>query len=225
MDNARKQLFFVRETYSSFTCCICNSLEPQRWIHVLLNCRESHVQALETKRHNKAVWTVRELKVSSKHCRCYILMNVGTFNDNPPTNTVPLWLRPCTCGLKRCHCNARCTPDVICVKGLPYQANPPNTFENNLTIQFIEFTYWNNRFSPETISRKTEKYQPLIDNITNRGWNVEIVIVITAGARATTHIPSMKIFEEKFKIQKETISKTYTKIKTIAVQRAMSIIL
>ena len=225
MGNARKQLFFGRETYPSITCSICNSLEPHTWVHVLLNCRESHIHALETKRHNKAVWIVKELKVSSKHSRCYILMNVGTFNDNPPKNTVPLWLLPCTCGLERCHYNARCKPDVICVKGLPYQANPPNTLENNLTIQFIEFTYWNDRFSSETISRKTEKYQPFIDNITNKGWNVETVIVIIAGARATTHIPSMKVLEEKFKTQKETICETYTEINTIGVQHAMSIIL
>ena len=152
-------------------------------------------------------------------------MNVGTFNDNPPTNTVPLWLHPCTCRLERCHCNASCTPDVICVKGLPFKANPSNTFESNLTIQLIEFTYRNDRFSPETISSKTKKYQPFIDIITNKGWNVETVIVIPVHTKATTHIRSMKIFEENFKIKKETISKTYTKIKTIAVQHGMSIIL
>ena len=115
-------------------------------------------------------------------------------------NTVSPWLFPCTCNLQRCHSNARFKSDIICVKGLPYQANPPTTLENNLQIQFIEFTYCNNKFSPETITRKIEKYQLLIDNITNRGLNVESLIVITVSARATTHIPSMKILEEKFKI-------------------------
>ena len=152
-------------------------------------------------------------------------MKAGLFNDNPPENTVPPWLLPCTCGLQRCHCNARFKPDIICVKGLPYQANPPTTLENNLKDQFIEFTYCNDRFSPETIIRKIEKYQPLIDNITNRGWNVEPLIVITAGARATTHIPSMKILKEKFKIPQKTIRQTFIEINTIAIQHAMSIIL
>ena len=87
----------------------------------------------------------------------------------------------------------------------PYQSNPPTIPINNLKIQLIEFTYYNDKFSPKTITRKIEKYQPLIDNIINRRWNVEPLIVITAYARATTHISSMKILEEKFKISKKTI--------------------
>ena len=71
MGNARKQLFFSREIYPSITCSICNSLEPDTWLHVLLNCRQSHIHALHTKRHNKAVWALRKLLVSSKHSRCY----------------------------------------------------------------------------------------------------------------------------------------------------------
>ena len=89
MGNARKQLFFGRETYPSITCSICNSVEPNTWLHVLLNCRQSHIHALRTKRHNKAVWALKKLIVSSKHSRCYILMNARTFNDNPRENTVP----------------------------------------------------------------------------------------------------------------------------------------
>ena len=204
MGNARKQLFFGREIYPSITCSIYNSLELDTWLHVLLNCRQSHIHAFHTKRHNKVVWALRKLLVSSNHSRCYIRMNAGTFNENPPENTVPPWLLPCTCGLQRCHCNARFKLDIICVKGLPYQANSPTTLENCLKIQFIEFTYCNDRFSSETITRKTEKYQPLVDNIANRGWDVEPLIVITVGARATTHTPSIKILEEKFKIPKET---------------------
>ena len=147
------------------------------WLHEFLNYRQSHIHALRIKRHNKAIWALRKLIVSSKHSRCYILVNVGTFNDNLPENMVPPWLLPYICGLQRRHCNARFKPDIICVKELPYKANPPTTSENNLKIQFIEFTYYNDRFSQETITRKTKKYQPLTDNITNRGWNVEPLIV------------------------------------------------
>ena len=225
MSNARKQLFFGREAYSSSTCSICNSLEPDTWLHVLLNCRQSHIHALRIKRHNKVVWALRKLIVSSKHSRCYILMNTSTFNDKPPKNTVPPWLLPYTCSLQRCHCNARFKPDIICIKELPYQADLPNNLENNLKIKYIEFAYCNDRFSLETIIRKTEKYQPLINHITNRGWNVEPIIVIIAGTRATIHIPSIKILEEKFKIPKKTIRQTFSEINIIAIQHAMSIIL
>ena len=158
MGNARKQLFFGREAYPSITCSICNSLEPDTWLHVLLNCKQSHIHALRTKRHNKVVWTLRKLIVSSEQSRYYILMNVGTFKDNPSENTVPPWLLLYTCGLQKCHCNARFKPDIICVKELPYQANPPNILENNLKIQFIEFAYCNVRFLLKTITRKTKKY-------------------------------------------------------------------
>ena len=195
------------------------------WLQLFLYCRQSHIHALRTKRHNKAVWALKKLIVSSKHSKCYILMNARTFNDNPPENTVLPWLLPCACSLQRCHCNARFKLDIICVKGLPYQANPPTTPENNLKIQFIEFTYCNDRFSPKTITRKTKKYQALIDNITNREWNVKPLIVIIAGAIATTHIPSMKILEEKFKIPEKTIRQAFSEINTIAIQHAMSIIL
>ena len=157
------------------------------------------------KKHNKIVWALRKLLISSKHSRCYILMNVGTFNDKPPENKVPPWLLPNTCGHQRCHCNARFKPDIICSKGLSYQTNPSTNLVNKLKIQFVEFTYCNDIFSPETILQKIEKYQPLIYNITNRGWLVEPPMVITTGTRASTHIPSMKILEEKFKIPEKTI--------------------
>ena len=197
--------FFGKEVYSSITCSICNSLEPDAWIHVLLSCKQSHIHALRIKKYNKAVWALRKLIVSFKHSRCYILMNAGTFNDNPPENTVLPWLLPCTCGFQRCHCNERFKLDIICVKGLPYRANFPNNPENNLKIQFIEFAYCNDRFLPKTITRKTKKYQALIDHIANKGWNVEPLIVITESTKATTYIPSIKILEEKFKIPEKTI--------------------
>ena len=207
------------------TCSIWNSLEPDTWLHVLQNCKQRHIHVLQTKKHNKALWALRKLLPSSQHSRCYIRMNAGTFNENPSENIVPPWLLPCTCDLQRCHCNARCKPDILCVSGLPYQANSPTTPENNLKIQLIEFTYCNDRFSSEAITRKTEKYQPLLDNISNRGWNVEPLIVITAGARATTQSPSIKILDEKLKIRKRTEKKIVIDINTIAIQHAMSIIL
>ena len=154
MGNAKKQLFFGREAYPSVTCSICNSLEPDTWLHVLLNCKQNHIHAFRIKKHNKIVWALRKFIVSCKHFRCYILMNVGTFNDNPPESTVLPCLLPCTCSLQRCHHNARFKPDIICIKGLLYQTNSLTTPVNNLKIQFIEFTYCNDRFSLETITKK-----------------------------------------------------------------------
>ena len=135
---------------------------------MLLKCRQHHIHALRTKRHNKAVWALRKLLVSSKQSRCFILMNAGIYNNNLPENIVPPWLLPCTCRNQRCHYNARVKLDLICIKRLSYQSNPSIGPDNNLKIQFIKFTYYNDRFTLETITTKLEKYQPVIENITNR---------------------------------------------------------
>ena len=82
-------------------------------------------------------------------------MNAGTFNNNPPENIVPPWLLPCTCGQQRCHYNAIFNSNILCVKGLPYQSPPPIEPNENLTIQFMEFTYCNDRIPNDTIIRKT----------------------------------------------------------------------
>jgi hypothetical protein len=192
MGNAKKQLFFGIERFPSNTCPICNSSDADTWLHVLLKCNQHHIHALRTKRHNKAVWELRKLILSSQKSRCYILMNAGTFNNNPQENTVPTWLLPCTCTQQRCHCNARLKPDLLCIKGFPHQNTPPTNPNDNLTVQFIEFTYTNDRFPQETVNNKIQKYQPLINDITQQGWKTDPLIVITAGARGTTHTPSME---------------------------------
>ena len=57
------------------------------------------------------------------------------------------------------------------------------------------------------------------------GWNVDPLMVIVAGARATTFIPSMTSLEDNFNISLEQIKKTFTAINTIAIQYAMKILL
>jgi hypothetical protein len=152
-------------------------------------------------------------------------MNASNFNNNPQENTVPNWLLPCTCGTQRCHCNSRFRPDILCIKVLSYQNDPPTNIDQNLTIQFIEFTYCNDRFSPDKLEVKVNKYKPLIENIAARGWEIDPLIVITAGTRAATHIPSMKLLEDKFKLPMPSIRNTFENINAIAIHYAMSILL
>jgi hypothetical protein len=182
MGNARKQLFFGPERFPSITYSICPSIEPDTWKHVLLHCRHQHIHALRIKRHNKAIWEMRQLLVSSCISRSFILMNVGTFQDNPPDNTVPSWLLSCSCGPHCCSCNARFRPDILCVRGLPYNSGPLAQPHPNLVIQFIEFTFCNDRFSLDTIDLKNTKYQPLIATLQSQSWNVAPLMVLTAGA-------------------------------------------
>ena len=75
MGHARKQLFYGRETFPSRTCPTCNSTDANTWLHVLLKCKQQHIHALITKRHNKRVWKIRKLIVSNHTSRHYTLMN------------------------------------------------------------------------------------------------------------------------------------------------------
>jgi hypothetical protein len=47
-----------------------------------------YMHALRIKRQNKGVCEIKRLLISSNKSKCYILMNVGTFNDNLPDNTI-----------------------------------------------------------------------------------------------------------------------------------------
>ena len=57
----------------------------------------------------------------------------------------------------------------------------------NITIQFIEFTYYNGKFLPKKVIEKETKYVPLIRDIQIQGWTIMPLIVITVGARGAIH--------------------------------------
>jgi hypothetical protein len=88
----------------------------------------------------------------------------------------------------------------------------------------IEFTFCNDKFIAETLDRKTTIYQSLINNIITRGWNIAPLMVLVAGAGATTHIPSMKNLETILKLPLIKIKNTFQQIKIIATQYAYSIV-
>jgi hypothetical protein len=169
LGNARKQLFFGPILYPSITCPICNSLEIDTWPHILFNCKNSQIHVLRIKRHNKAVSEIIKLLVSSSHFRSLILMNAGIYDATPPNNTVPPWLLPCVCQTTHCHCDVRLKPDILCIHGVPYNHEPPQQPSPDVIIQYIEFTYCNNRFSPDKVASKQAKYDSLLNNIRARG--------------------------------------------------------
>jgi hypothetical protein len=150
-------------------CSIYNSPAIDTWSHVLYNCTNPHIHTLRIKRHNKAVFKIRKLLVASSHSRSYILINAGIYDANPPDNTVPPWLLPFVCQSPRCYCDARLKPDILCVRGVPYNHDPPHQPSSNVLIQYIEFTYCNDRFSPDRIASKQAKCDSLLNNIQARG--------------------------------------------------------
>ena len=52
---AREQTFFGRQRFPTITYPICNSYEPDTWLHVLLTCRQQHIHSIRVKRHNKEI--------------------------------------------------------------------------------------------------------------------------------------------------------------------------
>ena len=224
MGNAQKYLFWPLR-YPTITCSLCTTNFVDTWPHVLLSSPQPHLHALRIKRHNKAVQELCKLLVSSPLSRRKTLMNVGYFNSNPPENTVPNQLLPCTCSTTRCQCNARLRPNLLCIQGLPYLSNPPDIIDPSLTIQFIEFTYTNDSYHEDKITTKINKYQPLLDNIHALGWKVAPLLVISAGVRGTIHIPSIKQLNNTYKFSETLIKSTFTNINTIAIQHLTSIIL
>ena len=132
-------------------------------------------------------------------------MNARKFNGKWQENTISNWLLPCNCNslTNRCECNARLRPDILCIQILPYNSEPPTWLQKNLTIQFIEFTYCNDRTSPEKIQEKTVKYENLINNIKAQGWNVYPILILTAGAWGYTHKEFIKKIKRIYKIPKQ----------------------
>ena len=150
MGNTRKHLFWPTK-YPNPNCQICNSQEKDTWVHVLLKCTNPIIHGFIVQRHNKAVWEIRKLLLSNPITRHYTLMNAGRFMNSSPENTIPHWLLPCSCTQTRCYCNARLKPDILCAQGIPYNGTPPLHPDPNITIQFIEFTYTNDRFSTKRV--------------------------------------------------------------------------
>jgi hypothetical protein len=152
-------------------------------------------------------------------------MNAEISDGHPPDNTVPPWLLPCVCQSPRCHYDARLKPDILCIRGIPYKHEPPHQPSPNVIIQYFEFTYCNDRFSSDKVASKQTKYDSLLNNIRAKGMNVAPIIIITAGARATTHISSITSLHDTFKIPIPTITHTLKNINIIAIYHAMSILL
>jgi hypothetical protein len=79
--HARKQLFVGKEFSPSRTYPICNLIDADTWLHILLKCKQPHIHALITKGHNKVVWEICKLIISNRIARHYTLMNARTHNE------------------------------------------------------------------------------------------------------------------------------------------------
>jgi hypothetical protein len=125
----------------------------------------------------------------------------------------------------RCTCNAKLRPDILCIRNHPYNAEPPEVPNQTLTIQFIEFTYYNDRYSLDKIHEKIEKYLGLINDIKARGWNVDLLITLIAGARGSTHKTTISKLKEIYSIPNNLIEPMVSQLNIISIKYAMNILL
>jgi hypothetical protein len=197
------------------------------WIHILLCCTEPHIHKLRINRHNKAVHEIHKLLISNTKSRCFILVNAGKSDGQIQENTVPNWLLPCSCNnqTQRCQCNAKLRPDILCICNHPNNAEPPKEPNHTLTVQFIEFTYCNDRYSLDKIQEKTDKYLGLINDIKARGWNVDPLITLTTGARGSTHKNTISELKRAYSLPNNIIEPMVSQLNIIAIKYAMNILL
>jgi hypothetical protein len=89
----------------------------------------------------------------------------------------------------------------------------------------MEFTYCNDRYSPDKIQEKTNKYLGLINDIKARDWNVDPLITLTAGARGSTHKNTISELKWAFSLPKNIIEPMVSQLNIIAIKYAMNILL
>jgi hypothetical protein len=200
--------------------------QPDTWLHILLCCTEPHIHKLRINRHNKAVHEIRKLLISNTKSHCFILVNAGKSEGQTQENTVPNWLLPCSCNnqTQKYQCNARLRLDILCICKHPYNAEPPQESNHALTVQFIEFTYYNDRYSLDKIQNNTDKYLGLINNIKSRGWNVDPLITLIAGARGSTHKNTISELKRAYSLPKNIIEPMVSQLIIIAIKYAMNIL-
>ena len=79
MSNAKKQLFFGRKAYPSITCSICNSLEPNMWLYVLLNMVVPYFMVDTYK-----VQTFSEINIIAIQHVMFIILHKRRLENNEP---------------------------------------------------------------------------------------------------------------------------------------------
>jgi hypothetical protein len=226
MGNARKHLFW-NELFPNINCSLCRMTQPDTWLHILLCCTEPHIHKLRINRHNKAVHEIRKLLISNIKSRCFILVNARKSNGQTQENTALNWLLPCSCNnqTQRCQCNARHRPDILCIRNHPYNVDPPQKPNHILPVQFIKFTYCNDKYFPNKIHEKTDKYLGLINDIKARDWNVDPLITLTTGARGSTHNNTISELKRAYSLPKNIIEPMVSQLNIIAIKYAMNILL
>jgi hypothetical protein len=120
---------------------------------------------IQIQRHNNAVWELHKFFFNTRTSRCFTLVNIRAKNNKAQDNTVPSWLLLYICPTKPCKCNIRLKSNILLVLNHPHDKPPLVKPITNVTIQFVECTYCNDKFPPKKIIEIKTKYVALIEDI------------------------------------------------------------
>jgi hypothetical protein len=195
-------------------CEICN--EKGNWYHITSMCKHPDIKDFYTVRHNAAgirlVQGIRQGKLG----RWLTLTGFGKVDDLGEDATVPDWMLSKIEKDKVCETivtsgdielRGGIQPDIVIIEGWPETEQPPSgptkTWTSKtgekIAVRLIiaELGFTSDMCFSNTVSRKQDKYGPLIAALRNAGWNVApLTHVITVGARATVPTRNANVLKE-----------------------------
>jgi hypothetical protein len=124
-----------------------------------------------------------------------------------------------------------CQNDLI-LCGTIFAPNFLGLSPTKYSIQFLNETYFLRirctlikYLSRYKRKKKTVKYEGLIEDIKARGWKVDPLLVLTAGARGSTHKTTIYALKNLYTIPKTLIEPMVSQLNTNAIKYAMNILL
>lgn len=156
-------------TNISLQCILCCLNQNDTCLHLLCCCTNKHINNLRSNRFNKAVHAIVDTPLAHPHTQHFTLVHAGTQHQWQPQNTLPTWLLPCYCFLTKCKYLAKLRPNNLCVKAKSPIDFPPIIPHSSITLQFIGFTYGNDKFPIDATTWRHAKYDALIPHLESRG--------------------------------------------------------
>ncbi len=195
-------------------CEICN--EKGNWYHITSMCKHPDIKDFYTVRHNAAGTRLVQGIRQGKMGRWLTLTGFGKVDDLGEDATVPNWMlskkekeavRETIVTSGDIQLRGGIQPDIVILEGWPETELPPRgpakfwksnsgeKFAVKLVIAELGFT--SDMCSSSTVSRKRDKYGPLVAALRNAGWDVApLTHVITVGARATVPTRNADVLKE-----------------------------
>ena len=140
------------------------------------------MSSLCTNRHNKATCSLAHTLLSHPTSRHVTLIHVGTYDNHTPK----ILSFPCSCSFTKCNFNSQLRPNILSIEGKCPMDKPPCSPSPPLpcpplpqfTLQFIEFTYCNDRLLVIATACVIEKHPPLSPTYKAFGWQTLHPLII-----------------------------------------------